>query len=449
MVTPLFNHSLLPDELVQALSIPSKLWASPRHYAPNATGSRSLSVTAIEDRAERGARAVGMTELNDLTQLDPVGIPVFSSHCPGADDGLITRFAGKGFDPRQARVSAMMEAIERMSASPRDRALTQGTYQDLQFMLGNRVLHPADLIIYPRQLPVEVSPLHWTWAMDLGGGEAVLVPAAAVFHPYAPDRSGMLFINNSCGLASGSSMLEAVIQGMYEVIERDALSLARASNLFTSVEPDSITQENCAKLLAAFRREGVEVFVKELTTDVGVPVYAAYGNDTRRRNSLLINAGFGCHANRDVALTRALVELAQTRAVVLAGKREDLADMRPGDGSDYEEVLADLRTWFSHGEPRAGFTDLPSYQFSDLWEELTWLVERARVVCKRGPLVVDLSRPETGMPVVRVIMPGLECIHRDEKRFGKRCAEAQRLGIQYAKEKASQRSQGSAQPVPA
>ncbi|MDD5418276.1 MAG: methanogenesis marker 1 protein, partial [Methanomicrobiaceae archaeon] len=51
----------------------------------------------------------GITRVADITSLDRVGIPVFSSIRPTAGTGAISVYNGKGATPTEARVSAMME----------------------------------------------------------------------------------------------------------------------------------------------------------------------------------------------------------------------------------------------------------------------------------------------------------------------------------------------------
>ncbi len=53
--------------------------------------------------------AAGITRVADITSLDRIGIPVFSSIRPMAAKGAISVYNGKGATPAEARVSAMIE----------------------------------------------------------------------------------------------------------------------------------------------------------------------------------------------------------------------------------------------------------------------------------------------------------------------------------------------------
>ena len=98
--------------------------------------------------AEAKLPAAGITRVADITDLDRIGIPVFSSIRPMADRGAISVYNGKGATPTEARVSAMMEGLERYSAEVRDRQLDIAS-----FSLLDGALDPRDLI-----LPVDADP---------------------------------------------------------------------------------------------------------------------------------------------------------------------------------------------------------------------------------------------------------------------------------------------------
>ena len=96
-------------------------------------------------RIEPKAPAAGITRVADITNLDRVGIPVFSCIRPTAEDGAITVYNGKGATVEESRISAIMEGIERYSAEVHDREIRVALYQELG---GHEtVLDPKDLIL--------------------------------------------------------------------------------------------------------------------------------------------------------------------------------------------------------------------------------------------------------------------------------------------------------------
>ncbi|MGB3944684.1 MAG: YcaO-like family protein, partial [Methanothrix sp.] len=184
---------------------------------------RAFSPEETLERIAPKMEIAGITRVAEITDLDRIGIPVFSSIRPSADKGAISVYNGKGATPAEARVSAMMEGIERYSAEVHDRKLRIETFSNLK---------SETLALDPRSLalPAEADPqmaIPWISGYDLMGEEEVMVPASGVFHPL-PKEYPQLFRTNTNGLASGNVLEEAVFHGLSEVIERDAWSLVEA-----------------------------------------------------------------------------------------------------------------------------------------------------------------------------------------------------------------------------
>ncbi|MEI8003584.1 MAG: methanogenesis marker 1 protein, partial [Methanothrix sp.] len=65
---------------------------------------RALPPEETLRRAEAKLPAAGITRVADITNLDRIGIPVFSSIRPMADRGAISVYNGKGATPTEAKV---------------------------------------------------------------------------------------------------------------------------------------------------------------------------------------------------------------------------------------------------------------------------------------------------------------------------------------------------------
>jgi ribosomal protein S12 methylthiotransferase accessory factor len=359
----------------------------------------------------------GITRVADITNLDRVGIPVFSSIRPSAQEGAISVYAGKGATPAEARISAMMEGIERYSAEAGDRMMTVGTYGELA---GSRTaLDPRDLILPRRADPDARIP--WVEGFDIMRDESVLVPAHAVFHPL-DTRYGRLFRTNTNGLASGNVLEEAVFHGLAEVIERDAWSLVEATR-DTGPLVRNVTDPLAAELLDKFSAAGVGIHLRDITSDIGLPTCAAASDDHRLKDPALLTIGMGTHTTARVAVLRALTEVAQSRLTQIQGAREDttVADLRKSIG--YERAKRINRHWFAENGS-VDFTGVASFESMDFLDDIHFALER---LGRRGltrVIVTDLTRAEIGVPVVRVIVPGLEVYAMDPERMGERCRHA-------------------------
>jgi len=377
---------------------------------------RAFSPEETLDRIAPKMELAGITRVADITNLDRIGIPVFSSIRPAADKGAISVYNGKGATPAEARVSAMMEGIERYSAEVHDREVVVETYSKLKS--ETNAIDPRDLTL-PQDADPEM-PIPWVEGYDLIRKEDVMVPASGVFHPL-PMNYPQLFRTNTNGLASGNVLEEAVFHGLSEVIERDAWSLVEAVKttgpLVTDVENDL-----AAELIEKFAAAEVDVRIKDITSDVGVPTIAAASDDIKLKDPALLTIGMGTHTSAEVAVLRALTEVAQSRLTQIHGAREDTttADFRRQIG--YERTKRLNRHWFEDTQTRP-FSEIVSQDSEDFLDDINLMLKRLEGAGMDRAIVVDLTREEIGVPVVRVIVPGLEQSAMDPDRRGKRCRD--------------------------
>lgn len=378
------------------------------------------------ERAEARLPAAGITRVADITSLDRIGIPVFSSIRPMADRGAVSVYNGKGATPTEARVSAMMEGLERYSAEVRDREPELARFPEL----GSSALDPADLI-----LPAGADPeaeIPWVPGWDIMNDEEILVPANAVFHPL-PQEYRRLFRTNTSGLASGNEIEEAIFHGLAEVIERDAWALVEAARRSGPlIDIDCIENGLMRSLLDRFARAEVDVYLRDITSDIDIPTCAAAADDVRLRDPTLLTTGMGTHTSAGVAVLRALTEVAQSRLTQIHGAREDttLADIRKQIG--YERTKRLNRHWFEKGEQKS-FGEMPSFESDDFLLDIRHIQKKLEDTGLERVIVVDLTREEIGVPVVRVIVPGLEIAAVDSERVGKRCRDAKNRRLPGAK----------------
>lgn len=362
-----------------------------------------------------------MSRVGEATGLDRLALPTFFAIRPRAPSGVLHVYGGKGATRRTAARSAAAEAIERWSAEAAPGPLILAHPIEL---CGRANVHPGRLLPAERVHPDQ----SWEWLQGrdlLQSGAQVLVPAAAVIHPYTP-AGGVprLGPSHSSGLAAGATMAAASLAGVLEVIERDAWSIAEMRGVagrraLLSDPPSSIRRR-----LSAFSDAGVSVQLRDLTTDIGVPVFAAPTRDPDFDDSVWNLVGFGCHPSPAQAICRALDEAALGRAAVAQGARDDVPD------------------WFAvsrhHGAERRAWTDFwwaddptttVDLKFAVREEEeallLRWVLRRLRAAGLTQVAVVDLTRPGSVLYVVRVVIPGAEIACLDPCRAGPRSCRAQ------------------------
>jgi len=150
----------------------------------------------------------------------------------------------------------------------------------------------------------------------------VMVPANAVFHPYNP-LNGSQLRSNTNGIASGNTIEGAVLHGLFEVIERDALGTAEYTrNPGREIildESDGLNYE----LKRRMEEAGVLVKLWLLDHDVGIHTVVCATDDTVLHDPALLVMGAGSHLSPQIAVARALTEAAQSRMVQIHGARED------------------------------------------------------------------------------------------------------------------------------
>lgn len=361
---------------------------------------------------------VGMSSFLDATHLDRIGLPVFI--CDRVrPDGSITTHTGKGVSKTQARVSLAMEAIERYSSEFRDEyrgRLIYGSF--LRLSRDFKILDPAELIL-PVFTPFDDGrDLHWVRGFDLNAREEILVPACAVYHPFPLDEHPLIKTHTN-GLASGNTLEEAIFHGMTEVIERDAWSIARYNNEMNAalMVEDRPEHRLIVEIIAKYQEAGIEVTARDLTTDIGVPVIAAFSQDTVHPGMMPFD-GFGAHLDPLAAMARALLELATTRAFFI--RKHDFEDLRKNipyhyDASDFE----DPRFYASEMK---NLGDYPREYSSDIFEDIQIVLGKLERCGLSRTIIVDLTRPDAGAPTVRVIIPGMEVYCFDNERRGPRLA---------------------------
>jgi ribosomal protein S12 methylthiotransferase accessory factor len=393
-------------------------WALDPGLKCDGQGERSVPLWRTEQLLERAAQRLPITRVSDLTPLDPLQLPVFGAVTPLARD--LTTHAGKGAGKAQARVSAMMEAVERISAEEiAVERQVRGSYAGL---LGGapRVLDPTSLILPPDTTYGPRRDFTWTRGFDLLGEREVLAPLDAVV---SPASEGILRDVDTNGLASGNTLLEAVVHALCEVIERDAISQLSfveafgepdaAARLVRDVEPSSLPATAAAWVERA-RDHDLSVTVQAVRSDVDLPTFRVLLEDPHfagiSGESHVDFAGYGAHPDAEVALMRGITEAIQSRAGTLQGARDALSITQAAR----KDVVALPRL-------QVRFTELPSFPATSLQRDLGLLKARLRSAGLEQLLVFDLTRQDLELPVVRVRVPGLECYLVNQRRVGWRC----------------------------
>lgn len=377
-----------------------------RLCSPAQTLERVLPLTA----------AMGITRVADVTGLDVIGVPVVMVCRPNARSVSVAQ--GKGLDMDAARASGVMEAIEQWHAEHIVRPLLFAGAEQL-LAAGHELVELDGLPRLSLHAFDMRRKLSWIEARELRSDQPLWLPFELVHTDYTlplPPGSGC-FLTSSNGLASGNHRLEAILHGLYEVIERDAVALWIAAGpsrrTDTRVDLGSVDDPRCRELLNRFERAGIAVAIHDVTSDIGVPVFVAdlVDCDAHPSRRLYVGAGRGCHASPAIALIRALTEAAQGRLTLIAGARDDIHRSTYAHARDGARVAAVQAEIEGHTGPWRSFRDHREPSTTTFEQDLEAVLAALDRVGLRQVAWVDLSRPEFGIDVVRVVVPGLESMH--------------------------------------
>jgi ribosomal protein S12 methylthiotransferase accessory factor len=367
---------------------------------------------------------IGVTRIANITDLDRVGIPVFSAIRPSAGQGAISIYSGKGSTETNARISAIMESFERCLAEQPE---TSNNLNGIQ-LEAERVIDTYESIsesyptLYPDALLLPMpfasdTSIEWISGLDILNDVEVMVPSNAVFHPYNPAGSSQLFRSNTNGLASGNTIEEAVLHGLLEVIERDALGIAEYTRNpgreIVLDESDGLNYE----LKRRMEEAGVQVKLWLLDHDVGLPTVVAATDDTVLHDPALLVMGAGSHLSPEIAVARALTEAAQSRVVQIHGAREDTDREQVVRTFGYEHMKR--MNWFWYEELETVRMDEMEDKSSNTpYANINTVIELLDDAAE-GAIIVNLSRG-VDIPVVRAVIPYFELYTIDRERTGKR-----------------------------
>ncbi|MEP7308768.1 MAG: TOMM precursor leader peptide-binding protein [Acidobacteriota bacterium] len=336
--------------------------------------------------------------------------------------------SGKGIGETQAQASALCEALERWSLQFQgDEIRRTASYHEL----GADAIHPNVCLLIsdaqyrrrdawnargsrynrvPEPLD-ENARFDWSPIWSLTERRFKHLPTELIFagYPDQADRPRHAYAESSGG-AAGNTLEEAILQGFLELVERDGVSIWWYNRIRRpAVDLDSFDDPYLRDLGRHYQSLDREWWVLDLTTDLGVATFGAISRRVGRSGEAILR-GFGAHFDPRTALLRAVTELNQNLALtgaaaLAAGGQHPVDDP---DALDWAQTatLADHPYLVPNDEPartRDSFRYVPS---SDLREDV---LRGQSLVEERGLefLVLDATRADIGLPVVKVVIPGL------------------------------------------
>lgn len=377
-----------------------------------------------------------------IASLEPVETGLPSAHCytaffcfggdspdlHGLKNNAISQGSGVGTTAEEAQYRAICEALERYSGMTfGDEPALRARYIDLD---PSTTINPTTCMLYSdRQYKVreqinaerepfnlvprpfdETAMLDWSGVWSLTAGRFKMLPSSFLFYFYPLPPGGAFCWADSNGCAAGATFQDAVRRGLYELIERDSVAIWWYNRLRRPrVDIASFGDVYLDSLVEAYDDLQRDVWVLDITSDLGVPTFAAV---SRRREGSPedIILGFGTNLDAHAALRHALREMNHILPAVLA-------DNRTSDG-DYPYPEASQKRWWRTAsicserylvpDPHQGVGAL-TYQ-TDAPRDVGEQLESVRATVESAGmeiLVLDQTRPDVGLPVAKVMVPGL------------------------------------------
>ncbi len=393
-----------PDQTLSALE---------RHVSP---------ITGVVPDLHRRSNAIGMRVYETVQTKMGRNISHHQNRLLGSPTGA----EGKGQSDVQARVSCIAEAIERYSCGFSEDIITKSeTLEEI----GVTAIHPNQVMLYSQnqfdrrlqdnsaaglfnQVPAPFDPLKsvgWTPLWSLTNQVSRWLPSGLCYFNYDVSEKGTapwFSYANSNGCASGNTLEEAILQGLFEVVERDAAAIWWYNRVQRpSVDLESFNDAFFAKSMIECERLERTLYVLDLTNDLDIPVFVAVS--ARGRDGGMICFGLGCHLEPRLAISRALTELTQMLV------REDEFESLDRDDKNF-----DLAMWCNEATlnterytvpldiPQVAADKFVDSSSNDVLLDIRHCID----VLKRAGLeilVLNHTRPDVGFPTARVVVPGL------------------------------------------
>ena len=384
-------------------------------------------ITGIVDRLRRSLETD-----NGLTYAYSAGqnLALMHDNFYSLRQSLRSRSAGKGMSDYQAKVSCLCEALERYSGVFQgDEIIKKASYKEM----GEGAIHPNTCMNFseaqyknrkernakltssfhwvsaPFDEEVEIE---WTPVWSLTSKKFKYLPTAYCYFGY-PDANEQNAFCSPCsnGNAAGNTIEEAILQGFMELVERDSVCLWWYNRVrMPAVDLDSFDEPYFQLLKDYYKTLHRDIWVLDITSDLNIPTFTAISrrNDKKIEDIIL---GFGAHFDPKIAILRALAEVNQFLPAVLP---------IAADGSgEYAIDDSDTISWWktatlenqpylvpdASAAPRVR-SDYPQLWSDDLLHDVMTCVDIAN---KNGMemLVLDQTRPDIGLSVVKVIVPGM------------------------------------------
>lgn len=356
-------------------------------------------------------------DLSLLPDQKEKGVPIYRSFffkTPGFSQkpenfDFIQISLGKGMSEEQSKASALCESVERHAVQYRGdepKIFSSALDMNVQAVLPHELAcfsekqyqqfsdqgHPDSGASHAVKKYHGDIPLNWTPAWSLADGQPYYIPLTYCY-ANTPFEEACFCRFNSNGCAAGNTLEEAILQGLLELVERDAIAVWWYNKIIRpQVELDMLSEKN-TRLLHQTLADEWDYWVLDITHDFQIPVMVAVAKHKKNKTYRL---GFGCHIHPVLACQRSLTELCQLIAI----KNRGVAVF------DFDHIVDEPFLLPKDNAPAKKQSDFILVEHSDIRNDIFYCAKKAADLGLKT-LVVDYTRPDIPIHTARVIIPGL------------------------------------------
>ena len=348
---------------------------------------------------------------------------------------LRCRAMGKGVTKLQSQISGLAEALERYSSWYDG---TQPHRIERYVDLADDAIHPNACMNYSKRqykdrqalnkqnknsftqripLPFdEEQVLSWTPLWSLTENVWKYLPSAWCYIGYLQKRGQEYCVGDSNGNAAGTSLEDAILQGFFELVERDCVGLWWHNRLSRpGVHLEGVDDAYISSLRQVYKENGREFWVLDLTNDLSIPCFAAISRRVDGRPAYY-TVGSGAHLDAHIALIRAITEMNQFLPIVqrIMKDKDYAVPVSKSNTLLYAEIKEQDYLCPDLTQAKKNIDTYVTPTFDDLRENILYCMDLLKDK-NLDMMILDLTRPDVGLPVVKVVVPGLRHLWQ---RFG-------------------------------
>lgn len=352
------------------------------------------------------------------SRIKPVGVYFFSAlYTVGQTKNQYDNDWSVGISPilEVAELKAIMEGLERYASGiiPNKELIIT-----TQRQLGDKAIDPRKVVAYTKKQyksglllkPFSKGrPYYWKTVYSFPEKKEYYLPIDCLYYPIPEELISQLYtLANSSGVAAGFSFEDALLRGIYEILERDAFMVVWFNRLVMPTIPKEILSQELKTRIASFEELGYEIYLINLTLDT-VPVILGVAVNEKMIPTLVL--GMAANFNPEKAISKSLDEILHQLYWNLRPNHSVQTLTNPkevGDVGGHAALYATPRylkkaSFLWQGK----LNDLPrKISFSNELEYIVELLSQKRIQILAADLTPTYFK-SVGIWVVRTILPEL------------------------------------------